>query len=165
MTLQLTTAPDITDDLFARPPRGLARQPVPEPVIAGPEEDDLFTVHTRQCLTDLDATRARVAEWLDKALGRLDANQAQWDAARLASAAADRWDAIQGALIAVAEKRVTPAALNATWTKRKAEGGALAELLTAYESYAATADQLSEELQRLHVAQNEINTAYLEETL
>lgn len=113
------------------------------------------------CLGDLDATRDRVAEWRGKALGTLDANQAAWDAIRFASPALDRWPAIQGALIAVVEKRATPQALAATWAKRKAEGGALAALLVAYEGYAETCDRISEELARLHQAQTEINTAYI----
>jgi hypothetical protein len=75
------------------------------------------------CLSPLDATRQRVADWLTSALRRLDENKAQWEADVAASPAADRWPAIQGALIAVAERRATQAALDATWAKRKGEGG------------------------------------------
>jgi hypothetical protein len=113
------------------------------------------------CLIDLDATRARVAGWLAAALERLDANEQAWQATKSASAALDRWPAIQGALIAVAEKRVTSQALDATWQKRKAEGGALAQLLEAHEAYARECDRLNTELERLHRAQAEINAAYL----
>jgi hypothetical protein len=113
------------------------------------------------CLEDLDGSRDRVAAWLAKALERLDANKERWEAELSHSPALDRWPAIQGALIAVAEKRATQAALDATWTKRKAEGGALARLLEAYEAYARECDRIGEELGRLDAAQREINTAYL----
>jgi hypothetical protein len=113
------------------------------------------------CLGNLDQTRARVATWLGSALDRLDANKAAWEADLVASPAADKWPAIQGALIAVAEKRATQAQLDQTWTKRKAEGGALAQLLKNYEIYTAACDQLSEELNKIHAAQTEINAAFL----
>lgn len=117
------------------------------------------------CMEDLDGSRARVATWLEKALERLDRNKDVWDRTLANSAVADRWPAIQGALIAVAEKRATQAQLDATWAKRKAEGGPLARLLANYELYAAECDQLAEELNRIYAAQAEINTAFLNETL
>src|SRR5438046_1596893 len=119
------------DDLFARPPRAVMRQEAKQTHITcrvcGAQATvplDHPALLCESCMTNLDATRDRVAEWLGKSLERLDANQAEWDALRFASPAFDRWPAIQGALIAVAEKRATQAALDATWAKRKAEGGA-----------------------------------------
>lgn len=114
------------------------------------------------CLEGLDATRDRVQAWLAAALASLDANQAAWDAL---AAASDRWPAIQAAIIAVAEKRATQAAFDATWAKRKAEGGELSKLLCAYEGYAEECDRLGAELARLQAAQAEINQAFLSEEL
>lgn len=114
-----------------------------------------------ECMADLDGTRARVAGWVEKALERMAQVQHVWEVERDASPAAGKWPAIQGALIAVAEKRATQAQLAATWSKRKAEGGDLAALLLAYEAYARECDRLGLELQRLDRAQTEINTAYL----
>jgi hypothetical protein len=112
------------------------------------------------CLEDLDKTQARVTEWLKLALERLDRNKDVWERTLAGSAASDRWPAIQGALIAVAEKRATQAQLDATWAKRKAEGGALAQLLRTYEMFATECDQLALDLDRLHRAQAELTTAY-----
>lgn len=163
MTAQLELLEE--DDIFARPPRALARQQAKNAHITCRVCDRPATVPIDHpallcplCLIDLDATRARVQAWLTSALARLDANQAAWDAI---SANNDRWPTIQAALIAVAEKRATQNALDATWAKRKAEGGDLAKLLTAWEGYAKTADAIGEELAKLHLAQTEINAAFI----
>lgn len=111
-----------------------------------------------ECMRDLDATRDRVAAWLSATLAQLNEAQAQWQTTCAASA---HWPPIQAALIAVAEKRATQAALDATWAKRKAEGGAMAALLTAYEGYAEQCDRLAEQLDKHHKAQAEINAAFL----
>lgn len=113
------------------------------------------------CMENLDATRDRVAAWLESALRRLDENKGTWEADLANHPAADKWPAIQGALIAVAERRATQAQLDQTWQKRKAEGGALGRLLLAYELYAATADQIGDELNKIYAAQQQINTAWL----
>lgn len=113
------------------------------------------------CLEDLDATRERHAARLQAALSALDANQATWEAERAASPACARWEAVQAALIGVAEKRVDQRTFDQTWAKRKAEGGALAHLLEAYEGYAREAERMAEELARLDQAQTEINAAWL----
>jgi hypothetical protein len=164
----LLTEIDPNDDIFARPPRGLAQQQTKSARITcrvcgtpATVPIDHPALLCAPCLGDLDGTRDRVAGWLEKALERLDANQAAWDVTRLASAAQEAWEKVQHALIAVAEKRATPQALAAAWAKRKAEGGALAALLGAYEGYAETADRIGEELARLHAAQCEINAAFL----
>lgn len=115
------------------------------------------------CLEDLDATRTRVAAWLASALARLEQVQHVWETERDASPAAEKWPAIQAALIAVAEKRTRQEDLDRTWAKRKAEGGPLAALLAAYEAYATEADAIGEELAKLHAAQVEINHAWLSE--
>lgn len=112
------------------------------------------------CLEDLDKTQAHVADWLGATLKRLDQNKERWEQNLAASDAASRWPAIQGALIAVAEKRATQSQLDATWAKRKTEGGALAQLLAQYEVFAAECDQIALDLDRLHRAQSELNTAY-----
>jgi hypothetical protein len=152
------------DDLFARPPRREAKAahitcrvcdrtatvPLDHPALLCP-----------LCLLDLDVTRGRVDEWREKALARLEQVQHVWEAERDGSPAADKWSAIQGALIAVAERRARQEDLDRTWAKRKAEGGPLAALLLAYEAYARAAEQISEELEKLSQAQAQINTAYL----
>jgi hypothetical protein len=156
------------DDLFARPPRTQQRQEAKTARITCRVCGAQATVSLDHpallcalCLGDLDQTRDRVATWLGAALERLDANKAAWEADIAASPAADKWPAIQGALIAVAEKRATPQALASTWAKRKTEGGALARLLKNYEIYVAACDQLAEELNKIHAAQTEINAAFL----
>lgn len=113
------------------------------------------------CLEDLDGTRDRIRARLSAALTALETNQAAWDTLRAASPACDRWEAVEKALIGVAEKRISQATLDQTWAKRKAEGGALAELLTAYETYAHECDRTRAELDRLDSAQTEINAAWL----
>jgi hypothetical protein len=113
------------------------------------------------CLEDLDATREHHAARVAAALSAVDANQSAWDATRAASPACDRWEAVQAALIGVAEKRISQAQLDQTWAKRKAEGGALAQLLAVYEAYTHECDRLSAELGRLDRAQKEINAAWL----
>lgn len=164
-TLTIAGAFDEDDDIFARPPRAVAREQAKVGRITCRVCDRAATVPLdwpallcQECMEDLDATRERVAGWLGSALQRLDTNQAAWDAIRINN---ERWQPIQAALIAVAEKRATPQALAATWTKRKAEGGALAALLIAYEGYAETADRIGEELNKLTAAQREINQAFL----
>ncbi len=80
---------------------------------------------------------------------------------RAASPAVGRWEAVQAALIGVAEKRITQSVFDTTWAKRKAEGGALAQLLEAYDAYTRECDRLGAELARLDTAQTEINAAWL----
>ena len=157
--------PSSIDDIFARPPRALARQDAKTARITcrmcGAQASvglDHPALLCQNCIADLDATRDRHATYLSAALAALDANQAAWEAI---SSASDRWPAIQGALIAVAEKRAAQADLDRTWAKRKAEGGAVAALLTAYEGYAREADRIGEELARLDAAQREINAAFV----
>lgn len=161
---QLELVPPADDDLF------------PE---AAPEKPAEFT-HTRcyvcergyvavvaparlcpLCLEDMDKTRQYVARCVDGVLARLEGAQAIWERQRDASPAKDAWARVAAAMVAVAEKRATQAALDATWAKRKAEGGPLAELLSAYERYATDTDQCAAELQRWHRAQAEINTAWM----
>jgi hypothetical protein len=113
------------------------------------------------CLEDLNGTRERHAMCLQTALEGLEVNQANWEAQRAASPAQLRWAAVQAALIGVAEKRADQRVFDATWAKRKAEGGPLAQLLLAYEAYARECDRIGEELARLYAAQREINVAWL----
>lgn len=117
------------------------------------------------CLEDLDKTRDRVHAWLNAALARLEQVQHVWDTERTASPAHARWEAVQAALIGVAEQRIPQATFDATWAKRRAEGGPLAQLLLAYEAYARECDRLGVEFERLHKAQTEINTAWLDQPL
>lgn len=156
------------DDLFARPPRSAlkptqqlaritcrvceraAQVPIDHPALLCP-----------LCLEDLDKAHATVARCTDAVLSRLEAAQHTWNLTRDASTAKDAWERVQTAMIAVSEGRATQAALDATWAKRKAEGGALASLLRAYEDYAAKTDQCGVELKRWHRAQAEINAAWL----
>ena len=144
------------EDIFARPPRAAQRQEAKTAHITCRVCDRPATVPLDHpallcpgCLEDLDATRARVQAWLSAALAQLDANQAQWQATLVASPAQARWDAVQGAMIGVAEKRVAQSTFDRTWAKRKTEGGTLAQLLGDYEAYARECDRLSAELARL----------------
>lgn len=113
------------------------------------------------CLEDLDATRAHITHGIDAVLARLDKAKAAWAAALAASPAQTAWSRVEAAMIAVAEKRITQSALDATWAKRKSEGGPLATLLEAYERYAADTDQCGVELQHWHRAQVEVNAAWM----
>lgn len=113
------------------------------------------------CLENLGQTRIHVQKWLASVLAGLDEAKATFDELVMRSPAAARWQAVQAALIGVAEKRIEQKVFDATWQKRKAEGGALAQLLLAYEAYARECERLSAELQRLELAQTEINTVWL----
>lgn len=164
-----TAAPSLDlfedDDLFARPPRRIAQQHAQEARITCRVCDAKATVALDwpallcpECLGDLDATRDRVARWLEATLAQFDEAQVAWNERRAGSV---HWPPIQAALIAVAEKRATQAQLDATWAKRKAEGGAIAALLSDYEAYAEECDRLAEQLDKHHKAQAEINAAFL----
>jgi len=156
------------DDLFARPPRSALKPSqqltritcrVCERTAMVPIGHPALLCH--ECMADLDMTRGYVARGTDAVLSRMDQALAEWREMLDFSPAKDAWTKVEAAMIAVAEKRATQAALDATWAKRKAEGGALAELLIAYECYAATTDQCGVELNRWHRAQAEINAAWL----
>lgn len=158
----------LDDDIFARPPRSARRKgQMPAritcrvcgaPAVVPPDHPALLCGH---CLEDLDKTRRHVAECVAAALARLDATGEAWRAAVEGSPAKGRWSKVQDAMIGVAEKRVDKATFEAQWAKRRAEGGDLAALLLAYEAHADECDQIAEELERLHLAQNEINAAWL----
>lgn len=113
------------------------------------------------CHEDLDKSRAHVEQCTADVLAQLDANQERWEAALQASPAADRWEKVQAAMIGVAERRIPQTAFDRQWAARKAEGGALAELLLAYEAFAETCDRIQARLVELHRATEEINTAWL----
>lgn len=164
--LPVTTSDD--DDLFARPPRSalkpsqqLARITCRVCDRAAQVPLDHPALLCLECLGDLDTARTYVVRCTDAVLGRLEAAQATWERTRDASPAREAWAKVEAAMIAVAEKRATQAALDATWAKRKAEGGALAGLLRAHEDYAAATDQCGVELKRWHRAQAEINAAWM----
>jgi len=156
------------DDLFARPPRTPMRSTPkaahivcrvcgrPAMVAIG-----WAALLCPECIGDLDATRDRVASWLGGTLARLEQAKVVWEAERDASPAKEKWDRVQDAMIAVAEKRITAYQFDSTWAKRKAQGGPLAALLIAHEAYARECEQISEELAKLHDAQTEINAAFL----
>lgn len=114
-----------------------------------------------ECLEDLEGTRIYVQKWRAAALAGLDEAKAIFDDLVAHNPVQSRWEAVQAALIGVAERRVPKATFDATWAKRKAEGGDLAALLLAYEAYARECDRLSAELTRLGVAQTEINQVWL----
>ena len=159
---------DIEQDIFARPPRS-ARKPSQQPAritcrVCGTPATvpvDHPALLCEHCIGDLDATRAHVRQCVDANLARLDAVADGWLALRDASPARDRWEKVQTAMIGVAEKRITAEAFDRQWTLRKAEGGALAELMEQYDAYTLACDQISAELGRLGVAQKEINQAWL----
>lgn len=113
------------------------------------------------CLGDLDAARAHVAIVTADTLAQLDQNRATWEATLARSPAAARWEKVQAALNAVAERTMAESELARVWAKRKAEGGPLARLLVDYEAYAAMCDRLQARLGELGRAQEEINTAWL----
>jgi len=156
------------DDLFARPPRAVARQQAKQAHITcrvcgrpAAVALDHSALLCPECIGDLDTTRDRVASWLGATLVRLEQAKVVWEAERDASPAKEKWDRVQDAMIGVAEKRITQYQFDTTWAKRKAEGGPLSALLLAYESYARECDQISEELAQLHAAQAEINAAWM----
>lgn len=170
----------ITDDIFARPPRYTRRRtPAPPLVPLDKKARIQCAVCDRPaqipidrsgrlcdlCYEDLEKSRTHVTECVAATLAQLEANQATWEAARDASPAAERWARVQAAMIGVAERRIEQTAFDRQWAARKAEGGALAELLHAYEAYAALCDRLGERLQALYRASNEINAAWLDKEI
>lgn len=165
----IVSDPSSIDDIFARPPRAaLVRQQAKTVSITcracglGANVPlDHVALLCRECVADLDATRTRHATQLSAALTALDANQQEWDTERATSSVQNRWEAVQAALIGVAERRVEKVVFERTWQKRLAEGGDLAQLLLAYERYVLECDRLGAELSRLHAAQREINAAWL----
>src|SRR5690242_18908515 len=99
----------IDDDIFARPPRSALRKetqaiekptgritcrvcdrpatvPLDHPALLCPE-----------CLSDLNATRARVRSWLDSVLAQLDAAIAAWEQIRAQHI--DKWSRIEDGMI------------------------------------------------------------------
>lgn len=171
-TLTVAGAFDDENDLFTRPPRAVARQQAKQAHITCRVCDRPATVPLdhpallcNECLENLDQTRIHVQKWLASVLAGLDEAKATFDELVMRSPAAARWQAVQAALIGVAEKRVEQHVFDATWQKRKAEGGPLAQLLLAYEGYAQECDRLGEELDRLDKAQTEINAAWLQTEL
>lgn len=134
-----------TDDIFARPPRALARQQAqPKPalnacVVCGLRADVLLC---RECLNDIPAARSRVRTWLT---ANLDVGRrviATFDVLREANHAA--WDRIQDsqALDDYAARCV----------KHRATGNIYGQLLDAHAAMLATLAPLSIERARLERA-------------
>lgn len=166
----------ITDDIFARPPRSARRRvPTPLPVSLDAKAHILCAVCLRPaqipvardgrlcdlCHEDLDKSREHVAQCTTDVLAQIDANELAWQHMLHTSPAAERWAKVQAAMIGVAERRIDQAAFDRQWAARKAEGGALAELLLAYEAFAETCDRIQARLKELHRATEEINAAWL----
>lgn len=167
----------IADDIFARPPRYARRKVVAAPLVALDKKAHIncavcglkVQIPTDRagrlcdlCIEDLDKSRAHVAECVADTLAQLDTNQAAWEYALHISPAAERWAKVQAAMIGVAEGRIAQEVFDRQWAARKAEGGALAELLNAYEAYVETCDRIQARLAELNRATDEINTAWLD---
>lgn len=157
------------EDIFARPPRSVRRRAVT------PRAHIICAVCLRPsqiptdrsgrlcdlCSEDLDKSRAHVTGCTADTLAQLDANELAWQHALHASPAAERWAKVQAAMIGVTEGRIAQEAFDRQWAARKVEGGALAELMDAYEAHTATTDRIQARLAELHRATEEINTAWL----
>lgn len=165
-----------TDDIFARPPRSARRRTPAPPLVALDKKAHILCsvcglkvqIPTDRvarlcdlCIEDLDKARAHVAGCTADTLAQLDANELAWQYALRTSSAADRWEKVQAAMIGVAERRIAQEAFDRQWATRKAEGGALADLLDAYEAHAETCDRIQAQLKELQRATEEINTAWL----
>lgn len=166
-----------TEDIFARPPRsGRRRNPAPPLVALHKKAHILCAVCLRPsqiptdraarlcdlCIEDLDKSRAHVAGCVADTLAQLDTNQAAWEYALHISPAAERWAKVQAAMIGVAEGKIAQETFDRQWAARKAEGGALAELMDAHEAYVETCDRIQARLDELYRATGEINTAWLD---
>lgn len=113
------------------------------------------------CLEDLDKTRERVRGWLDNILAQLDGAANVWLDTRNASEALPQWNRVEDARAKVDLGEITQEQFGRQWAKRKAEKGALAKLMVAWERYVSESERLGIERQRLELAQKEINTASL----
>lgn len=110
------------------------------------------------CLEDLDATAAHVQDGITAVLNRWEALNARWETTLAHSSAQARWAKVEAAIIA---HGLQDATVQRTWHQRKAEGGAFADLLTAYEVYDRDNAQLARELTALTAARDEVNHAVL----
>ena len=109
------------------------------------------------CLEALEATRTLVIGCIDAVLVRMDVARNAWDAR---CAGNEGWQRVAAAMARIGNG-VTQAQFDAQWAKRKAEGGELGALLSAYEAFAVVIDQAAAELQRWHRAQAEVNAAWM----
>lgn len=110
------------------------------------------------CIEDLDATAAHVQDGITTVLNRWEALNARWETTLSHSPAQARWAKVEAAIIA---HGLQDATVQRTWHQRKAEGGAFADLLTAYEVYDRDNAQLARELTALTAARDEVNHAVL----
>lgn len=141
----MTTQTAMDDDIFARPPRTLARQQAQAKpalnacVVCGLRADVLLC---RECLNDIPAARSRVRSWLN---ANLDAGRriiATFDALRETNHAA--WDRIQDS------QSLDDYA--ARCTKHRATGNIYGQLLDAHAAMLAQLAPLSIERARLEKA-------------
>jgi hypothetical protein len=100
-----------------------------------------------------------VQAWIEAAVKQLDEAKAAWEVKLKWSPSQPRWAAVAAALAQVADGELDRAVLESRWRITKQQGGAMAELLTAYEVYTAETDRIGAELKRLELAQKEIEAA------
>lgn len=140
-----------TDDIFARPPRALARMPVISHArlvgrvacaACGLRADVLIC---QECATDPEASRQRVKGWLAGVL-------TQMDVAIEACEAVTRAHAPLWAKIQEAQERMSQAEFDARWQARRAEGGAWGALIAAVDDRDRALQPLAVERDRLERA-------------
>jgi hypothetical protein len=110
-----------------------------------------------ECIADPEKTRKHVAVWLETTLLQLDQAKEMWEVKLKWSPAAPRWPAVADALAQVADKELDRAVLESRWQATLKQGGAMADLLRAYETYCRETDRLGAELARLERAQMELD--------
>lgn len=153
---------DDPDDLFARPPRSVARAQQQATItcrVCGARSQQ--SIHTPAllcpaCLLDLTATAAHVAYVREATLERLGVASDAWltTVEALDAATRARW-------LAVCEARqsLAPDVFQAKWDRTKRQGGAFAALLDAYELNVQAADAAAAQLAWCDAAEAEIAAA------
>jgi hypothetical protein len=134
-----------TDDIFARPPRALARQmalakpPLNACVVCGLRADVLLC---RECAEQPEVSKARVLAWLNGNMDQANALLDTWDHIREPQQAA--WEAIQDA-------RLQPD-FAARCARHRAAGNVYGKLLDAHAAYELALEPLNVERKRLEKA-------------
>ena len=138
----MTTPLDIEEDIFARPPRRVAKNGtftarITCRVCGLPATVDINNAGLlcAPCRADLEMTKAHIASVMQ-------ASEARWKAAvetfEELAAQEGRWEQI-----ARARHTAEPALFAEAWRRRKAEGGTLAALLLASEALDAISEELT----------------------
>lgn len=133
-----------TDDIFARPPRALARQQQAKPMLNRCAVCQLpaDVLLCRECADQPEVSKARVRKWLQANVAAANAALDAWDAVRVPQQAA--WETIQDA-------QALPD-YAARCARHRAAGNVYGVLLDAEKAYEDAQAPLDSERRRLEKA-------------